>query len=355
MTTKQTGTRNILIGLSGLTPQVISETLYCLLSQKKIEVDEFFVITTGKGKEIIQGKGSLPPLKNELERMGKVHQFKIPEFDPGRHVFIAKEDYELLEDVRTNKENELFPNFIVDFIRSHTAGDTNLYCSLSGGRKTMSVAMAYAMSLYGRPGDRLYHVIADPEFEATKQFFPETAAEGKKLVLSEVPFVRLRDKLDDDPLYRQTAYMDMVREAQRQIGNLVKVPECRADIRRMSLEIGNKTIPLQPFHMAVYLFFMENKSAVKGGKSMDNASIEKIKAIYRKIAPGNSHTDRVMHTLDGSGAAPALSKAISIINRKIRDSVGTNLCSYYLIKRDGSYANKFYSVPLDRKLFRKTK
>jgi len=355
MTTKQTGTRNILIGLSGLTPQVISETLYCLLTQKKIGVDEIFVITTGKGKEIILGKGSLPALKNELERMGKEHNLKMPAFDPDRNVFIAKEDYELLDDVRTSKENELFPNFIVDFIRRHAIGNTCLYCSLSGGRKTMSVAMAYALSLYGRPCDGLYHVIADPEFEATKRFFPETAAEGKKLVLSEVPYVRLRDKLDQDPIYNQSAYMDMVIEAQRQIENLVKVPECRADIRRMSLEIGKKTIPLQPFHMAVYLFFMENKSAVKGGKSMDNASIEKIKAIYRKIAPGNSHTDRVMQTLGGSGAAPALSKAISIINRKIRDSIGSDLCSYYLINKDGSYANKFYSVPLDRKLFRKTK
>ncbi|MHA1974143.1 MAG: CRISPR-associated ring nuclease [Candidatus Hodarchaeales archaeon] len=47
--------KNILISLAGLTPQVITETLYYLtqLHSPPIEISEIFILTTSLGKEKI--------------------------------------------------------------------------------------------------------------------------------------------------------------------------------------------------------------------------------------------------------------------------------------------------------------
>ncbi|RMG40951.1 MAG: hypothetical protein D6732_02930, partial [Methanobacteriota archaeon] len=43
--------RNIFLAVSGLTPQIITETFYILTVIQKINIQEIVIITTSKGKE----------------------------------------------------------------------------------------------------------------------------------------------------------------------------------------------------------------------------------------------------------------------------------------------------------------
>jgi len=76
--------KNILICVTGLTPQIVTETLYCLTKLKKVKIDELYVVTTTRGRDVIMGideKINLPPLKNELKRMCDKYKINNPKFE----------------------------------------------------------------------------------------------------------------------------------------------------------------------------------------------------------------------------------------------------------------------------------
>jgi len=119
-----------------------------------------------------------------------------------------------LADIRTVKENEATGDRISSFIRTKTSEPgTRLHCSLAGGRKTMSFYLGAALQLFGRPQDRLYHILVSPEFESNPSFFyphkTDTTIECRmpdgttarlnsrtaKVELAELPFVRLGSNL----------------------------------------------------------------------------------------------------------------------------------------------------------------
>src|SRR5690606_26961156 len=149
-------TKNILICVTGLTPQIITETFYCLTVQKKIKIDEIYILTTTRGSEVILGKdrGKQTPkviFKDELMQLCKKYKIKVPKFEnSSKHIITAKEESLGLSDIRNDKHNKLFPNKVCEFIKEISSGDNTIYCSISGGRKTMSVHLAFAMVLFGR-------------------------------------------------------------------------------------------------------------------------------------------------------------------------------------------------------------
>ena len=49
--------------------------------------------------------------------------------------------------------------------------DCALFFSVAGGRKTMSSCLTLAAQIYGRPQDRLYHLLISPEFESNRDFY----------------------------------------------------------------------------------------------------------------------------------------------------------------------------------------
>jgi CRISPR-associated protein (TIGR02584 family) len=112
-----------------------------------------------------------------------------------------------LDDVRDTAENTALANTILRVTRDLTADpDSRLSVSLSGGRKTMGFFMGYAMSLFGRPQDALYHVMTPPEWERMTDFFyiprlpimmrsadgREISTTNARIELAEIPFLRLR-------------------------------------------------------------------------------------------------------------------------------------------------------------------
>jgi len=261
-------TKNILICVSGLTPQIVTETFYCLAVQKKIKVDELYVITTKRGREVILGKDKsvhTPKtlLKDELKNLCSRYKIKMPVFENDeKHIITAKEETLELSDIRTDKHNVLFPNKVCEFISKLSSDtDSNLFCSISGGRKTMGVHLAFALSLFGRENDKLLHVLTSEENEF-KGFYPVNKKEDKALELSEIPYVRLRSVTlfkGDSKLKSKLKYADIVKLTQDQLHRISDKRKLVLKVNQKEISYGEDTVKFEPLEFAIYYKFAEQK------------------------------------------------------------------------------------------------
>lgn len=260
--------KNILVCVSGLTPQIVTETFYCLTVQKKIKIDELYIITTKRGRDVLLGDDTAANtpkslLKNELINLCKKYKIKHPAFDNNdKHIITAKEESLELSDIRTDKHNVLFPNKVCEFIsRLSSDPSSTLYCSISGGRKTMGVHLAFALSLFGRENDKLLHVLTSEENEF-KGFYPITKKEDKALEISEIPFVRLRsfiEKVKTDYAILSYNYKEIVDYTQTQLKIQSNKSKLILDIERREISFNYNKKSLQPLLFLFYFHFVEAK------------------------------------------------------------------------------------------------
>ncbi len=251
---------NILLAISGLTPQIVTETFFALSVQKKIKIDEIYVITTQLGKKVLEGKTSSPAisLNTELKNLCKDYNLPIPKFTFKRNVIVATEETTKLYDVKTDRDNVLFPNKAAEiFSKLTTDANTALHVSLSGGRKSMSAHLALVLSLFARSQDKLYHVLTEEKFES-KNFYPKSAEEIAALVLAEIPFVRLRS-LNSPYLKKGKKYYDIVLATQRRLSFLTNNQKLILELKKRVLRYGENSIRLTPKEIALYIAFIEAK------------------------------------------------------------------------------------------------
>lgn len=262
--------KNILICIAGLTPQIITESLYCLSVQKKIMIDEIVIVTTKKGKDVILGKDKDPKtpkvsLKNEIKNLAKLYKIKPPIFDESNNnIIVANEESLDLFDIRNDKQNKLFPNKLAKLLKEKTEDNKSvLHCVLSGGRKSMTAHFALVLSLFGREHDKLYHVLTKEKFEF-KDFYPKTKEERNALEISEIPFIRLRGLLGDKLLSNEP-YTDLVEWTQKQLkiltGNYILLK-----INSKEIQYENKILKLRPLFFSIYHQFALSKC--EGQKSI---------------------------------------------------------------------------------------
>lgn len=261
--------KNLLICVSGLTPQIVTESLFCLAVKEKIPIHEIYVITTARGRDVILGKDSHPatpksPLKKEIENLCKMYKLKPPLFQENdTHIIVAKEESIELPDIRSDKDNILFPNKVCEFLRIKSADPNNvLYCSITGGRKSMSVHLANALSLFARENDKLLHVLTKEEHEF-KGFYPQTKKEAKDLELAEIPFVRLRPFISAEVKGSELLKLnfdEIVKHTQAQLKALTPSNKMIIDIERRELRFGNDKIILEPNEFLFYYYFVDSKN-----------------------------------------------------------------------------------------------
>lgn len=268
---------NILVCVSGLTPQIVTETFYCLAVQQKIKIDEVYILTTKRGRDVILGSDDASftpktPLKKELKKLCDKYKLKMPAFESNdSHIIVAKEESIELSDIRTDKHNILFPNKTCEFLSKLTSDPNNtLFCSISGGRKSMSVHLAFALSLFGRENDKLLHVLTSEESEF-KRFYPENKSEARDLELAEIPFVRLRSLLSPEIKSQNLLkhkFDEIVSITQSQLKVLSDKTKLIIDVERREIQYGNNSISLEPFEFLFYYFFVDLKN-----RGLQNISI----------------------------------------------------------------------------------
>jgi CRISPR-associated protein Csx14 len=266
--------QEVLVFVIGTTPQIITETLYALTQECNPPVfpDEIHIITTANGKD---------KLEQELLDKGRLSAFskeynlsQIPLGPESIHV-VCDEKGKSLEDIREVSHNESLGDFITAFIRERTRdASTRLHCSLAGGRKTMSFYLGSALQLFGRPWDRLYHVLVTPEFESHPEFFYKPKKDrilevkdtnGKvikklhsrdaQISLAELPFVRLRDKIS----FAGRSFRDLVREGQKEIDMASIQPPVRANLTEKVIYIGHVGIDMVPMQIVLYVNLLRRK------------------------------------------------------------------------------------------------
>ena len=175
-------TKRILLVVIGMTPQIVTETLYKLAieSDPPFIPSEIHLITTQEGAN----SAKLALLGTEHDQ-GWFYTFcedygitGIRFSDAMIHI-IADTEGQFINDNQSTEHNRIASDFITHKVKQLTEDDTTaLHVSLAGGRKTMSYYAGYALSLYGRWQDRLSHVLVNFPFTNNKDFFyPRPKAE----------------------------------------------------------------------------------------------------------------------------------------------------------------------------------
>lgn len=258
--------RRILLAVSGMSPQIITETLYALAVQRQPAwvPDEIHLITTSQGKQnaVLQ----LLEDKRRFAQFLRDYNLTHPiEFTESTIHLICNAQGESLPDLRTPEDNEAAADAINEIIRDFCQDpDLELHVSLAGGRKTMGYYAGYALSLFGREHDHLSHVLISEHFESNSEFYYPTPyrkeitlrsglsldASAAKVWLAEIPFVRMRDRLPENLLTGKHSFSDTVRLA-RQATEKVHVTLLPAQRRYKINDVEGK---LSPLHMALLVW-----------------------------------------------------------------------------------------------------
>jgi CRISPR-associated protein (TIGR02584 family) len=186
-------------------------------------------VTTTDGKKLIEGKSPYKingkdvfiKLSDKISELAEKRNIKSPEFK-SKNIIAGKDENLVLKDVRSDEHNELFSNKLCEVIKEKSSEINNtLYCSVSGGRKTMSVFMGFALSIYGRNKDKLYHILTSEANEKNRLFFyPTNKAQESEIELSEIPFVKLRgiiDNSENKKEYENLKYSEIVKLTQEKL------------------------------------------------------------------------------------------------------------------------------------------
>ena len=221
--------RRVLLAVSGLSPQIVTETIYALAADEfaPFVPTEVHLITSAEGAQ----RAELSLLSDDLGWFHKLcADYHLPGITFSRsHIHIMRDAHgQPMSDIRTPADNRAAADFITAKVRAITADSgCALHASIAGGRKTMGFYLGYALSLFGRPQDRLSHVLVSDPYESSYDFFYPTpysrvlqTRDGQladtamaQVTLAEIPFVSLRHGLPTALLAGVASFNDTVAAA----------------------------------------------------------------------------------------------------------------------------------------------
>jgi len=291
--------KHILLAVIGLTPQVITETLFALHQEKRL-IDAIHVITTRQGKEVINAM-LLAPNDGHYYRYCDDYGIDPLAIDFGvDHVHVITDENGMeRDDIADEGDNEALLRKCLELTFKFTKdSNTAVFFSVAGGRKTMTSCLTLAAQLYGRLQDRVYHVLVSPEFESKRNFYyppPKSIsielkdAKGHRyfketkyaeINLIPIPFISIRDKLTqdmlDEPKDPATLMLSLIREEPYRL---------TIDLPSQKITYKNLEIDMMPARLALYaLFAMQKKDCEKETASCRNCTecYMDIQTIYRQ-------------------------------------------------------------------------
>jgi CRISPR-associated protein (TIGR02584 family) len=249
--------KHILFSVAGMSPAIITETLFGLKTQGVVG-GEIHLLTTSFGKKSMQVLLGDSGQVAAFNRMYKTNWLISPEWIET----LVGDDRQPLEDLRSSVDNETAANAIVEKVRFWTEqDDVVLHASVAGGRKTMGIYLTQAMSWFARPDDDLSHVLVAEEFERNRDFyFPVIGVSSHESIVdfAEVPFVRMRYLLPP-LLMKVDSYSQRVELSELYLRDINKTGILSFHVRNRTLSLDNfKLVKLQPLNAALYLFLLEN-------------------------------------------------------------------------------------------------
>ena len=274
--------RKILIAGIGMAPEVLTETVWALAHQNPpIVPDEVVAVMTKNAKsgfvQAIFESGVWEDMVAELRREKIGVDGRLVFGETSIRVIPDSRGNEMF-DLRTGEDNLRAADFMLALLRQYTEDSgTELHVSIAGGRKTMSALLFSCMTLLGRDGDKVYHVLLPPEIEGgcePKLFFPKRGVtcisrrtgkrySGSQLTneLFEVPFVRMRGWYQDKFKTIPPSYRTLISRVQEVAPPAVAYPDIEIDAWNGWVKIDGNAVAMSKSCFAMLLLLASGCSA----------------------------------------------------------------------------------------------
>lgn len=353
----------ILIGVTGLSPQVVTETLFALICQRKPAFipTQIHLITTQEGSDRIQ-LTLLDPQQGKFFEFCQDYSLSSEniKFDQQTIHILPDAQGMPLQDIRSDSDNELMANMMVNLVRQLTSNpDSAIHVSIAGGRKTMGFYLGYAISLYGREQDRLSHILVSEAFENNNEFYyppPQpkvmftrdnkpVRTDQAVITLANIPFVRMRNGIPQPLLQGNASFVDAVNVIQKQFAPLnLKIDN------NMAIMASGQKITMKPVEQAFYLWMIWRR--LKQQPNIHHTKVDPTEYldIYKKL-PNNKtgNLERVEQSLQNGMTKEFFEQRKSRANSALTNVLG-NQADDYLIKPSGKRPVTQFGVMLDSTL-----
>ncbi len=355
--------RRVLLAVSGLSPQIVTETLYALSTdphQGPFVPTEVHLITTLEGAQ----RAERALLSNDLGWFHRLCQdLQLPAIAFNRqHIHIIRDHAGRgMDDIRSPQDNRAAADFITAQVRHFTADPhCALHVSIAGGRKTMGFFLGYALSLYGRAQDRLSHVLVSEPFENSLDFFYPTpysrilqTRDGRRadtalaeVTLAEIPFVSLRHGLPQALLSGHASFNETVQAARAALAP----PQLVLNLLQRRITAGHTTLELPPAELALLAVFA--RRAVRGDPPLpapakgapDAAWAALYLREYRAITGQSADIEATEHALKHGMDGEYFSQRKSKLEKRLRTTLGPAAPAYRI--HDGGTRPRRYSLKL---------
>lgn len=363
--------RRVLVCVTGMSPQVVTETIYALAVRQEpaFVPTEVHLVSTGQGVE--QARLELATSGNDqLGRLCREYALDRSAilFDESTLHVITDAEGMPLDDLRSASHNNDAADCLVRVIRQFTDDEQcALHVSIAGGRKTLGFFAGYVLSLLGREQDRLSHVLVSEPFENERQFFYPPAkpsvidvkgraadAHKAEVTLAEIPFVRLRNNVDAKLIKNSAAgYRVLVRGAERSLAEgRLEIRFARRDKQLQVLCGGTPVRFQQASDAALYCYFAER--AAQGLPPISRNDIDlrgdvlrQLKRYLVKDDGAVERFERRLEEMDGSFDARTgyFEQAGSRIRRSLVQALGGG-SPLYEVHRSGDKGQSVYGLRL---------
>ena len=190
MSNIEQSTETILFAVTGMSPAVLTETIWALAHEAEPVIPQrVVVLTTLEGRKRLEQALFVP--REDWGGMSAWEALRVALIDAGHDLArklrfgTTADDIRVitamdartaqsceLADLRSQQDNEAAADFLLDQLRGLTANpDIRVVASMAGGRKTMGALLYGCMTLAGRDEDRLTHVLVNEPYESLVDFF----------------------------------------------------------------------------------------------------------------------------------------------------------------------------------------
>ena len=346
----------ILLAVTGMSPAILTETVWALAQEKEPVIpDRVVVITTISGRQAIErelllpSRPDAPTVWQELRRavLGQAAE-KDPRlnFDAARLIEAPNPRTgasDWLEDLRTPEENAATANFILAELRRLVeTPDTRLVASIAGGRKTMGALLYACLSLLGRETDRLTHVLVNDPFDDPRLkprfYFPNqpqqglTTADGRTVKaataiidLADIPFVPLRNLFERDLVRKPCSFVELVHRCRGKVEEIARRNvRLKLSWSRRVIIVNDQSLRLSPLQCLLLLFLAQNAKLGQPAPAKYDAAIEPLHAFAAKVRAacvpedGNDWRDQALLPPDFDGQR--VRKLLDELKTKLRQA-----------------------------------
>ncbi len=342
--------KRILLVVIGMTPQIVTETLYKLaVDSDPIYIPtEIHLITTEEGANSAE-----IALLGTANDKGWFYTFcddyKISNiaFNKDNIHIIADTEGQFIDDNQSSEHNKIASDFITNKIKEFTQDNsTSLHVSLAGGRKTMSYYAGYALSLYGRWQDRLSHVLVNMPFMNNENFFyPRPKAQRfvvnnhhystdeANIILSNIPYVRMRYQVPEALLEGTAGFQETVAQIQK----FNQPPSVALCIKQRKIAFNGVALKLAPADFAFYFWMCKRKQTGLPPLILDADEFmsEYLEAYAHFTNPHGGNFEKVEIIANEKSAEEQKSwfeARKSTLHKKIIKTLGDNLAQAFLIR-----------------------